>query len=611
MLVVVVAYGSEHHLRGCLETLGPGFRVLVVDNGGSTRARDICATLGADYLRTAKNIGFAAAVNLAIELRRESGMDVLLLNPDARLSPTDVGILRDRLHSSNNVAAVGPRLLGPDGDSQKASWPVPSPWMAMATIIGAGEILCRRRFVNGAVLLLRGTAIDMIGSLDERFFLYSEEADWQLRAFRAGWTAAVVQEAVAVHLGGGTSSDPVQRELLFNASAERFIRKWYGSLGWQVFRAASILAALRRLLTSHNDRRTATYRRRDRSVLARSDSLCGYTKRRKVRIAHVVRSDSFAGVERYICLVAPRLAARGCEVTVIGGNPSNMLQMSETVRFRPASSTFGVATELARLGRMDIVHVHMTAAELAALFTKPRHRARLVATLHFASRRGSGIVDSPLRLLDGFIDEQIAISHFVKTAVPAARVLVNGVELADPGPQQRQRSVLVMQRLEPEKHTDVALRAWSASNLRRKGWRLLIAGRGSELLELRRLAHHLDLEESTEWLGFVQHPSELLSSAGLLLATAPEEPFGLTVVEAMARATPVVATDGGAHPETVGCDGWLFPVDDVAACARELDQAGHRDLADYGHRLRSRQRQLFDIDAHTEALLQIYHELMG
>jgi glycosyltransferase involved in cell wall biosynthesis len=330
-----------------------------------------------------------------------------------------------------------------------------------------------------------------------------------------------------------------------------------------------------------------------------------------VRVAHVVRSDSFAGVERYICLVAPRLAVRGCEVTVIGGNPSNMLQMSETVRFRPASSTLGAVSELARLGRMDIVHAHMTAAELAASLTKPRHHARLVATLHFASRRGSGLVGSPLRLLNRCIDEQIAISDFVGTAVPGARVLPNGVEPADPGPTHRQRSVIVMQRLEPEKHTDVALRAWSASNLRRKGWRLLIAGRGSELFELRRLAHQLHLEESTEWLGFVQRPSELLSAAGLLLATAPAEPFGLTVVEAMARATPVVATDGGAHRETVGCDGWLFPVDDVAACARTLDQAEHRDLAGYGNRLRSRQRQLFDIDAHTEALLQIYYELAG
>jgi glycosyltransferase involved in cell wall biosynthesis len=138
----------------------------------------------------------------------------------------------------------------------------------------------------------------------------------------------------------------------------------------------------------------------------------------------------------------------------------------------------------------------------------------------------------------------------------------------------------------------------------------MIAGRGSELSKLRRLAHHLDLEDSTDWLGFIDNPSDVLSRAGMLLAPAPAEPFGLTVVEAMSRATPVVAADGGAHRETIGGNGWLFPVDDVAACARILDDAEHRDLTAYGVQLRSRQQELFDIETHANELMQIYRELV-
>ncbi len=324
----------------------------------------------------------------------------------------------------------------------------------------------------------------------------------------------------------------------------------------------------------------------------------------------MVRSDSFAGVERYICMVAPRLAARGCEVAVIGGDPAQMGPVSDVVRWRPGLTTWQAAAELTRLGQLDVVHAHMTAAEVAAVLTKPYHHARLVATLHFASPRGSGRAGSPLPLLGRLMDEQIAISQFVATTVAASRVLLNGVEVADPGPSRRDHTVLVMQRLEAEKRTDVALRAWSSSNLRRKGWRLMIAGRGSELPELRRLAHHLDLEDSTDWLGFVHNPSDVLSRAGMLLAPAPAEPFGLTVVEAMSRATPVVAANGGAHRETVGRDGWLFPVDDIAACARILDDAEHRNLTEYGAQLRSRQHELFDIDTHVNQLMQIYRELV-
>lgn len=260
-MVVVVAYGSEHHLTACLETLGPEFRVVVVDNGASDQARRICISLGAEYLRPTTNVGFARAVNLAMKQRQDPGTDVLLLNPDARLSPSDLMILHTYLHRTHDLAAAGPRLVDPKGDTQKALWPIPSPWTALATVIGAADRFTRRRFVNGAVLLLRGDAVEAVGEFDERFFLYSEEADWQLRALRAGWRVAAIRDATAMHLGGGTSSDPSERELLFNASAERFVRKWYGPLGWQVFRMASIVAASRRLLTSRNEQAKATNRR--------------------------------------------------------------------------------------------------------------------------------------------------------------------------------------------------------------------------------------------------------------------------------------------------------------------------------------------------------------
>ena len=259
LMVIVVAYGSEHHLNACLDALGPGIPVVVVDNAGSDRARQMCTMFGADYLRPPANVGFAAAVNLAMTARRDPGLDVLLLNPDARLLPSDLTILCDHLHQSQDLAAAGPRLQDPRGQPQKALWPIPSPWTALASAVGAADRICRRRFVNGAVLLLRGAAIDAIGHFDERFFLYSEEADWQLRALRAGWKVTVVEESVATHLGAGTSSDPARRELLFNASAERFIRKWYGWFGWQVFRTASVLAALRRLLTSRDEQEIETY----------------------------------------------------------------------------------------------------------------------------------------------------------------------------------------------------------------------------------------------------------------------------------------------------------------------------------------------------------------
>ena len=310
-------------------------------------------------------------------------------------------------------------------------------------------------------------------------------------------------------------------------------------------------------------------------------------------------------------MVAPRLAARGCEVAVIGGDPARMITVSPAAKWMQGSTMWQVMSALRRLGRFDVVHAHMTAAELGAVATKPFHGARLVATLHFASPRGSRRTGSPLPMLGRFLDEQIAISQFVAQSVRVSRVLPLGVEWADPGPSKRDRTVLVMQRLEAEKHTDAALRAWSGSGLRRRGWRLLIAGRGAELNELRRLAHDLRIDDSTEWLGFVDNPGDIVARTAVLLAPAPAEPFGMTVVEAMARATPVIAASGGAHLETLGPDAWVFPVGDVCACTRLLDRVDAEDVGAYGARLQTRQRELFDIDSHTDALMQVYEDVVS
>lgn len=72
-MVVIVAYGCEDQLAASLHALGPGLPVVVVDNGGSDRAQRICESSGATYVRPHTNIGFAAAVNVALREYREPG----------------------------------------------------------------------------------------------------------------------------------------------------------------------------------------------------------------------------------------------------------------------------------------------------------------------------------------------------------------------------------------------------------------------------------------------------------------------------------------------------------------------------------------------------------
>lgn len=334
-----------------------------------------------------------------------------------------------------------------------------------------------------------------------------------------------------------------------------------------------------------------------------------------MRITHVVRSDSFAGVERYICDVANLLADRGHDLLVVGGEPGRMRsELGERVRWAPAASVREAAKALVPAGRQSIVHAHMTAAELAATVTWPLHRGKVVATRHFAAARGGS---APVRLLGRALAAgmvaQIAISEYVAQAIGEPSVVIpNGVRSV---PQARLSApiAVMLQRLEEEKRPDVAIRAWAASSLPGAGWTLLVGGRGRLAPELDALVQSLGVGASVRALGYVDTTDAFLADASIFLAPAPAEPFGLSVVEAMARGIPVVAAGGGAHLETVGLRDLLFPVGDFQACARVLDTlAADADLRrSTGEQMRNRQLQLFTLENHVDALCGLYERVVG
>ena len=247
--VLVVAYGDPAHLRHCLAELdaAPGV-VTVVDNGRSDATLEVAGAAGAAYVRPEANLGFAAGVNRGLAAW-EGASDVLLLNPDAALPWSGVAALQDHLRSRDQLAAVAPSLRRPGGGPEPASWPMPSPAVVWLDALGLSRLQRGPRFLTGAVLLLRAEALRELGGLDERFFLYAEESDWQLRALRAGWDVEVVPEVTAMHLGGATSDSATVRSEHFHRSARLFARKWYGQTGALLMLAASLTAALRRTLT--------------------------------------------------------------------------------------------------------------------------------------------------------------------------------------------------------------------------------------------------------------------------------------------------------------------------------------------------------------------------
>jgi glycosyltransferase involved in cell wall biosynthesis len=339
-----------------------------------------------------------------------------------------------------------------------------------------------------------------------------------------------------------------------------------------------------------------------------------------VRIAQVVCTNSFAGVERYVTTLSGSLAAEGCEVVVIGGQQARMTaELGATgVRWLRGARVADALAQLIRLRRLDIIHAHMTTAELAAVTAVPFTRARVVATRHFAQRRGSSAPARALgRLITPRMAAQFAISRYVGDRTEGPSLIVPPGSPEQPGGQaceRRQPVVLIAQRLESEKRTDLALRVWQQSGLGRRGWRLDIAGEGGERQRLEQLASDLNIVDSCRFLGVRDDIDEFFRQASILLAPRPDEPFGLSVIEAMAAGLPVVAAGGGGHLETVGLvpEASLYPPEDFTAGGQLLAQLADDPArrASYGVALRLAHREAFSMARQVSATLDVYRSVL-
>jgi GT2 family glycosyltransferase len=269
--VVIVSYNTRELTLRCLGDLcadlgGLSAEVFVVDNGSADGS--VPAVRGAfpsvTVIDVGRNVGFGAANNMA--LRQATGEYALLLNTDAFVQPGAVAALVSYLGGHPRTAVVGPRLLNADGSLQRSCYKFPGPARALCenTLLTAalpnhpqlGDYRAWNHdaerevgFVIGACMLVRRSAIEQVGLLDEQFFMYSEETDWCRRFRDAGWATAFTPAATVVHLNGSSGKQQADRVFNeFNRSAERYIFKHHGTSGLVVFRACMIVGSCIRIV---------------------------------------------------------------------------------------------------------------------------------------------------------------------------------------------------------------------------------------------------------------------------------------------------------------------------------------------------------------------------
>lgn len=249
--VIIVHYRSPGLLADCLAAIDRArtrlaAEVLVIDNAPlDDAARDLAERHGARYLRNERNLGYGRAINQG--LAEGGGRHYLILNPDVSVRPGSLDALVEFMDQNPAVGIAGPRLYSPDGSLQYSARTFYTLPIILLRRTPLGRLWPRARIVRehlmldwdhaetrdvdwvlGGAILARRRAVEDVGGMDERFFLYFEDVDWCSRMHRRGWRVTYVPAAEMVHAhqraSAGGFLTPGKRMHL--ESALRFYEKW-------------------------------------------------------------------------------------------------------------------------------------------------------------------------------------------------------------------------------------------------------------------------------------------------------------------------------------------------------------------------------------------------
>ncbi|MEM8801052.1 MAG: glycosyltransferase [Pseudomonadota bacterium] len=264
-------------VQSVLDALGDrAAEVIVVDNAsGDGSAEQIEGWIRDDRVKLVKSVtnsGFSGGHNQG--MAAAPGADYyLILNSDAVLHAGFFDTIEASTAAHPKAGLIAPQLEWEDGQVQQSAFRFHSIASELIRGAGSGPVtkLLKHRVValdlppdpdqiewaSFACIVLKGEMVRAIGPMDEGYFLYFEDAEYALRAHRAGWGVVHTPEARAIHFRGG--SGPVKAMArakkrmpsYYWRSRTRFLRQacgpfgpLFGNLAWVAGRGVAHLRLL-------------------------------------------------------------------------------------------------------------------------------------------------------------------------------------------------------------------------------------------------------------------------------------------------------------------------------------------------------------------------------
>lgn len=234
--VIIVNWNGKQDTLSCLLSLqkinkqGNALSTIVVDNGSTDDSVEVIGKKFPEVIiiKNKENLGFTGGNNVGIQYAIDHKVDLIwLLNNDTIVDKNVLSFAK--AFDDSNVGACGCKIYFAPGhefhlDRYKEGERGKVFWYAGGKVDwnnvyashrgvdevdhGQYDVLEETPFITGCSFVVRRNVIEKVGMLDDHYFLYLEDLDWNIRIQRAGWKTLYVPSSVLWHVNAGSSGRP-------------------------------------------------------------------------------------------------------------------------------------------------------------------------------------------------------------------------------------------------------------------------------------------------------------------------------------------------------------------------------------------------------------------
>lgn len=258
--IIVTSYKNPQLLRVCLDAIKKNIadidHEMIVAAGESDEETEMMMRedySDMNFFAFKKNVGLQALLKKSIE--NSVGKYLLLLNGDIIVTEQSIQKLLEYIKDNPGVGMVGPKLLNFNGTLQYSCFRFYKPWTIVFRRTFLGKLplakkhldwflmkdldhdkLIEAEWLMGSAMMISREALDKVGLMDSRFFLYMEDVDWCRRFWEQGYKVIYYPEISMHHYHGkGSAKKGMIYSLFFNRltwihiiSAVKYFLKYWG-----------------------------------------------------------------------------------------------------------------------------------------------------------------------------------------------------------------------------------------------------------------------------------------------------------------------------------------------------------------------------------------------